>query len=133
MYVGTRKRRLRGLGCACRRAAAPSLGQDIYDPTTGTYGPSLPASDNPVAGTGPTSNGTISIPNATIPLFSPGTPLPQVPPGLAYGAGLPPAYSPTAPASLFAGVGQTSLFSKYLPWIVLGVGGIAFVSVLKRR
>ncbi len=134
--TGLRGVRRRPLGCAAC-AGARRLGQDVYDPVTGTYGSSLPSQDNPV----------YSPP----PVFGPPAPTPA---DIAYdqawmaGRTAPPAYNPltsltlpTMPSAPSAPVQAApigaapvaSTLSAYLPYIVLGLGGIAVIAVLKRH
>ncbi len=135
----------RSLGCAA--CAAPRrLGQDVYDPVTGTYGASLPTQDNPIF---------------TAPVFGPAAPTPaqlQYDQIVTSGSTPNPAYNfqplaqssgltlPSLPGISAPSVGvpmlgmapvatpaSSSSLSGYLPYLILGGGLIAVVAVLKRR
>lgn len=143
MYVATRKRKLRGLGCACRKG---SLGQDIYDPVSGTYVPSLPSADNPVETFIPIEQqpyytgdyeGPISAASTVASKAQVGTIFtPQSAPSLFQGATIAPsAQIGVIPGSISGSTPglPSNFFSKYSGLIVLAVGLAAFVAVVKRR
>jgi hypothetical protein len=139
------KKKNRRLGCAtcgprrlgmARLRGLRGLGQDIYDPVTGTYGATLPTQDNPAAGT---SAGSGIIPVLNNPMYSPVSATASIPTGPSAFTG------PTAsafPSSTFptfgvsvggAAAAPSSGLSSYLPWLLLGVGGIALLATVSKR
>lgn len=122
------------------------LGQ-IYDPVTGDYTSSLPAQDNPTSlPLAPTQAAFNANPYAYSGIAAGGEAGASIA-NFTAATGYSPIASPSggslpSSAALFslpsvttptASVGAASTSSSYLPWLVLGFGGLVFVMALKRR
>jgi hypothetical protein len=126
------------------------LGQ-IYDPVSGDYTSSLPAQDNPASlplaptqaafNANPYSYSGIAAggeAGASIQNFTAATGYsPLTPTGMAtvpsVGVTAIPVFNNPASSPLTSGTLATSSLSAYLPFLVLGLGGIVFIAALKRR